>query len=392
MTQTAEILKTPTSAAPESIEKCAELAQLVERFVDTKGEYDERIPGLHMSSLKAPISTPNCFYVLSVGMILKGSKRLLIGGKTYDYEAGSMLVTSIDLPTSYEIGAVSKDNPFVSLSLKLNPAILAELLAEDVSALKPGEPYGFDAAPEELIEDFERLLRLLDRPAQIAARAPLLIRDIHYLALTSAAGNSLRSLYAPGSTGHRIRQAVKWMRENFRETITIEQLAGIAHMSPATFHRQFKELTSFTPIQYQKRLRLYEAQQFLMRGDGDVNSAAFAVGYVSPQQVPRSFGAQWRHCGLFFPYVRIFCGRRLLFCFRRLRSLSLRFVSEVSHHCAPVDDQHQRKHCKALAGIAGHGVRRHDRRRTVKGIEKCRRTARNFGSMQCKGCQSLRIA
>ena len=169
MTQTAEILKTPTSAAPESIEKCAELAQLVERFVDTKGEYDERIPGLHMSSLKAPISTPNCFYVLSVGMILKGSKRLLIGGKTYDYEAGSMLVTSIDLPTSYEIGAVSKDNPFVSLSLKLNPAILAELLAEDVSTLKPGEPYGFDAAPEELIEDFERLLRLLDRPAQIAA-------------------------------------------------------------------------------------------------------------------------------------------------------------------------------------------------------------------------------
>lgn len=81
MTQTAEILKTPTSAAPESIEKCAELAQLVERFVDTKGEYDERIPGLHMSSLKAPISTPNCFYVLSVGMILKGSKQLLIGGK-----------------------------------------------------------------------------------------------------------------------------------------------------------------------------------------------------------------------------------------------------------------------------------------------------------------------
>lgn len=289
MTQTAEILKTPTSAAPESIKKCAELAQLVERFVDTKGEYDERIPGLHMSSLKAPISTPNCFYVLSVGMILKGSKRLLIGGKTYDYEAGSMLVTSIDLPTSYEIGAVSKDNPFVSLSLKLSPAILAELLAEDVSTLKPGEPYGFDAAPEELIEDFERLLRLLDRPAQIAARAPLLIRDIHYLALTSAAGNSLRSLYAPGSTGHRIRQAVKWMRENFRETITIEQLAGIAHMSPATFHRQFKELTSFTPIQYQKRLRLYEAQQFLMRGDGDVNSAAFAVGYVSPQQFNRDY-------------------------------------------------------------------------------------------------------
>ena len=79
------------------------------------------------------------------------------------------------------------------------------------------------------------------------------------------------------------------MRENFREPITIEQLSDVAGMSSTTLHRHFKAFTSLSPVQYQKRLRLYEAQQFLIRGDGDVNSAAYAVGYQSPQQFNRDY-------------------------------------------------------------------------------------------------------
>ena len=267
-----------------------QLADQVRRLVVTRGESDERIPGLHMSTLTKPITNHNCFYVLSVGLILRGSKRLYIGEHNYHYQEGEMLVTSLDLPTSYEIGDVSPTHPFVALSLRLNPGILAELIAatgnihEDFTS-----GYAFAAASAELLEDFHRLLRLLDEPQQLPMRAPMLIRDIHYLALTSSAGAALRSVYAPGSAHMRLRQSIQWLRENFREDLSIEQLAEVAHMSPSTFHRQFKELTAITPIQYQKRLRLYEAQQFLLRGEGDVNSAAFSVGYVSPQQFNRDY-------------------------------------------------------------------------------------------------------
>lgn len=99
----------------------------------------------------------------------------------------------------------------------------------------------------------------------------------------------LRALYAPGAVGQRLRKAIRWLRDNFREPITIEQLSSVADMAPTTFHRHFKAFTSFSPLQYQKRLRLYEAQQFLLRGDGDVNSAAYAVGYQSPQQFNRDY-------------------------------------------------------------------------------------------------------
>lgn len=267
------------------------LADRVHRIVLTSGEWDSRIPGLHLSYVQTPDKVPNCFYVLSVGLILQGRKHLNIGKDSYEYGAGSMIVTSVDMPTSYELLNVTPSNPFISLSLKLNPAILAEIISSESTAseYKSNEVFSIDWATQELLEDFDRLLRLLERPQQIETRAPLLIRDIHYLALAGTAGESLRSLYAPGAVGQRIRRVIHWMRENFREPITIEQLSDVAGMSSTTLHRHFKAFTSLSPVQYQKRLRLYEAQQFLIRGDGDVNSAAYAVGYQSPQQFNRDY-------------------------------------------------------------------------------------------------------
>lgn len=267
------------------------LADRVHRIVLTSGEWDSRIPRLHLSYVQTPDKVPNCFYVLSVGLILQGRKHLNIGKDSYEYGAGSMIVTSVDMPTSYELLDVTPSNPFISLSLKLNPAILAEIISSESTASehKSNEVFSIDWATQELLEDFDRLLRLLERPQQIETRAPLLIKDIHYLALAGTAGESLRSLYAPGAVGQRIRRVIHWMRENFREPITIEQLSDVAGMSSTTLHRHFKAFTSLSPVQYQKRLRLYEAQQFLIRGDGDVNSAAYAVGYQSPQQFNRDY-------------------------------------------------------------------------------------------------------
>lgn len=177
------------------------LADRVHRIVLTSGEWDSRIPGLHLSYVQTPNKVPNCFYVLSVGLILQGRKHLNIGKDSYEYGAGSMIVTSVDMPTSYELLDVTPSNPFISLSLKLNPAILAEIISSESTASehKSNEVFSIDWATQELLEDFDRLLRLLERPQQIETRAPLLIKDIHYLALAGTAGESLRSLYAPGA-------------------------------------------------------------------------------------------------------------------------------------------------------------------------------------------------
>ncbi len=293
---TADIELTPAAAADASPEAARietlrlEMIERVRRLVQSGRNVEEEIEGLHLSYVEQPRQVTNCFYVLSVGLILQGRKHLLIGEKSYDYGTGSVIVTSVDMPTAYELVDVRPSRPFVSLSLRLNPSLLAELLAQDTVDLpEPSEVFHVEPSPLELMEDFARLLSLLERPGECALRSPIVVRDIHCLALMTGGGESLRALYAPGTVGQRIRRSIRWLRENFRETLDIDKLASTAGMAPTTFHRHFKALTSLSPLQYQKRLRLYEAQQFLLRGDGDVNSAAYAVGYQSPQQFNREY-------------------------------------------------------------------------------------------------------
>lgn len=269
--------------------------KLLERVrfnVESSVPVEKLIPGLHLSCVKESQNVSNCFYVLTVGLILQGTKHLTIGGKDYLYGAGTMLTTSIDIPTSYELIGVTPESPFISLSLRLSPALLAEILSEETPQDRAShEIFQLSQATHEMFEDFEKLLRLLSRPEQIATRAPMIIRDIHYLALSGTSGECLRTLYTPGAAGMRIRKAIRWLRDNFRENIAMEKLAAVADMAPTTFYRHFKSFTSLSPLQYQKRLRLYEAQQFLLRGEGDVNSAAYSVGYQSPQQFNRDYKA-----------------------------------------------------------------------------------------------------
>jgi AraC-like DNA-binding protein len=76
--------------------------------------------------------------------------------------------------------------------------------------------------------------------------------------------------------------------------LRIEDLAGIANMSSPTFHRRFKDLTSFSPVQFQKLMRLSEARRLLLSEGKDAASAALEVGYESVTQFNREYK---RHFG-----------------------------------------------------------------------------------------------
>lgn len=149
--------------------------RLIERVRNAvKGDTPvDQIPGLHLSYVEQAQTVSNCFYVLSVGLILQGTKNLVIGDKSYRYGTGSMIVTSVDMPTSYELVGVKPSNPFVSLSLRLNPATIADfLLEEDPPQDGVRDVFNVEKPTQELLEDFERLLKLLDHPEQIKGQSP----------------------------------------------------------------------------------------------------------------------------------------------------------------------------------------------------------------------------
>ena len=79
------------------------------------------------------------------------------------------------------------------------------------------------------------------------------------------------------------------LRSGFARPLPVERLATAAGMSPSSFHEHFRAVTSLSPLQFQKQLRLIEARR-LMLGEGrSASAAAFAVGYESVPQFTREY-------------------------------------------------------------------------------------------------------
>lgn len=244
------------------------------------------------------------FYKPFVGLTVQGRKRSVIGGGEYTYGEYHCFVAGIDMPSESWITGASETEPFLALSLDLDRSLVARIVSEmaapglsaDVDCASGSRTTGSQAksvavmeADVPLMRAFLRLAELLDEPQDIPVMAPLLIKEIHYRLLAGAQGAWLKAICSVGSAENRIASAVTWIRENFKEPMNVGQLAKNVGMSPSRFFRNFKSLTGSSPLQFQKMLRLYEAQRLLLSGECDVAGAAYGVGYESPPQFIREY-------------------------------------------------------------------------------------------------------
>jgi AraC-like DNA-binding protein len=134
-----------------------------------------------------------------------------------------------------------------------------------------------------------RLTRLLDTPQDIPMLAPMIIREIYYRLLMGEQGEAVRQIATSGSNMQRIAEVLKLIKTDFAKPMRVEDLAGQANMSPSSFHYHFKEVTSMSPLQYQKQLRLLEARRLMLAENSDAANAAYQVGYESPSQFSREY-------------------------------------------------------------------------------------------------------
>jgi AraC-like DNA-binding protein len=250
------------------------------------------IPRVAMVQGAVPEHQLAAVYDPMINMILTGSKTMTVGDRTLRYDPATYFVMSVDLPA---VGSVHPDEtgePYLAVSLTLEPTIVASLLA-DLPKPTGGELYspGFSIAPvtDELLDAWLRMLRLIERPDDIPALAPAYEREILYRVLQGPQGWMLRDIAAPGTALSRIGVTIQWIRENFTRPLRVEALAAMAALSVSAFHRHFKAVTALSPLQYHKRIRLLHARSLLIAGEGNATSVAFGVGYESATQFSREY-------------------------------------------------------------------------------------------------------
>ena len=273
-------------------DELARLVAAIERHTPPDGICDTAIPGMLLARQPAPTDPIALVVDPSLCIVAQGAKEVFLAGETYRYDPAHSLLVSVDLPISARVVEATPARPCLAVRLSLDASVVGDLLADCPDGPPPTPPArGLDVRPVEpqLLDAVGRLVALLDAPRDIAALAPLLLREVTYRVLAGPQGARLRQIAAAGAPTHQIARAIRWLRDHFADPLRIESLARQARMSLSGFHQHFKAVTGLSPLQYQKQLRLQEARRLMLGGGLDAAEAAFRVGYESPSQFSREY-------------------------------------------------------------------------------------------------------
>lgn len=263
----------------------------VETYADPAGVAQTPIPGLTTIRSVTPSGLLHAISQPLVCLVLQGSKQVAMGTQSFSFGAGDSLLITADVPTVSQITCASADAPYLSLVLELDPAVIADLAMQmkEEATIADGTPVRVEPTDAEVADTALRLMRLLDRPASIPVLHAQLVRELHYWLLEGKHGAAIRRLGWPDGHARRVGRAVALLRAEFASPLPVERLAATAGMSPSSFHHHFRAVTSLSPMQFQKQLRLIEARRLMMSEGRTASSAAFAVGYESVPQFTREY-------------------------------------------------------------------------------------------------------
>ncbi len=273
--------------------KQKDLAVLIERLINTDGVHDTMIPALNLIRVSQVSEPLHSIYEPSLCVIAQGSKIIMLGNETYQYDPASYLIASVHLPVTGHIIQASPQCPYLGLRLTFNLNQILDIINESNQVLDDAQDLGhgilISRTNENLLDALLRLVNLLDTPEDIPVLSHLVTKEILYRILNGEHGYRIKQFAMMGSHSQTVVRAIKYINDNFSKNIKIEQLARNVGLSPSSLHNYFKKVTAMSPLQYQKMIRLQEARRLLLSEELDAVTVSFKVGYESPSQFNREY-------------------------------------------------------------------------------------------------------
>jgi AraC-like DNA-binding protein len=282
-------------ASRESTQDVAVLANLLKAYAPHDGSFELKIPGAHaIRRSRTNAELVHGVQLSALCIVAQGAKSVMLGRDVFEYDAMRMIAFSVDVPVASRITRASPAEPFLCLRLDLDPQRIAGLVLKvfphglprvtDIGAVCVAE------ADVRIINAAVRLVELMAEPGDAQLLAPLVVDEILIRLLRSHIGARIAQIGLADTGVYGVEKAVSWLRANFSQSMKVEELARLANMSVSSFHQHFRTVTSMSPLQYQKVLRLQEARSLMLSKMMDAGSASQLVGYVSASQFSREYG------------------------------------------------------------------------------------------------------
>ena len=260
------------------------------------GVLESHLQGVRFFKSTQPIPRRPLVYDPGLCIVAQGYKTGYLGGEPFRYDANNYLVTSVTMPFECETFGCPEE-PLLGLYIDIEMGQLNELIngmglqAEMSRAAERTLPRGIGPAvlDEEMADAVGRLIKALRSETEARLLGPGLVREVLFRALCGTQAPVLYALAMYSGTFSKVAQVLKIMQSHYAEKLDVEHLADRVHMSSSAFHRAFKEITSESPMQYLKKIRLTKARDLMVRESLKAYMAADRVGYESPSQFSREF-------------------------------------------------------------------------------------------------------
>ncbi len=281
------------SAMPTRQELTNQLARYTAQLGQQEGVYVTPVPGVYLTRISQPQQAGKRRWRACLAIVVQGSKEITVGQDIYQGTISDYTFTPVDLPVISRVMDATPEKPFLALLIDLDPNVLSEVAAqiktEPLISTAPQRAMFVGHASEALLESIVRMARLFAEPEHAPFLGPLAIKEVLYRLLQGPDGALIRQLIRAGGKTQAILDAMHRIKSELSEDLNVAELALQAHMSRSAFFKHFNQITSQSPIQYQKRLRLHEARRLMLEEDIGAGSSAYKVGYKSVSQFSREY-------------------------------------------------------------------------------------------------------
>lgn len=232
-------------------------------------------------------------YDFCLVFVLQGKKIGYLPNKRFEYDSKNYLVVSAALPFECETYA-SKEEPYTCILININRDIMHEIISciskEESKNCKSVQMAIFqDQVTQDLENSIYRLLKILQSKEESAILGDSILREIYYRIAIGENSHFLHKMFLENKMESKMTRTLKIIHNKYNEHLDIPTLAKEEDMSVSSFHTHFKKVTSLSPLQYIKKIRLNKAKDLLTRNNLQVNETAYATGYESSSQFSKDF-------------------------------------------------------------------------------------------------------
>lgn len=273
-----------------------ELSTLMNHFDLPQGISESLLPGVRFFKSLQSLPRSPMIYDPGICIVVQGNKVGYLGDRSFPYDPNNYLVTSVTMPFECATFA-TPEQPLLGFYIDVDLVVLHELIGQ----LGPNHEHsvqnnsdlhlGIGPAPldPEMSDALARLLKCLQSETETQIMGSDLMREILFRTLKGKQAPVLYALAAHNGHFARIARVLKLIQRDYATPLDIESMAQQACMSSSAFHRAFKEITSDSPLQYLKKIRLTKARDFIVQHKMKSYVAANKVGYESASQFSREF-------------------------------------------------------------------------------------------------------